>query len=116
MSKSEAPFCLISRRVREGAARPGLIYREKPFARDDSGWRIFAGDEEGAFLANPDNTHLVRLEALSALHPDLEPILAARTGSAFERDIEGQWCDVSEEGQADWERAGKRATEIDSHR
>ncbi len=116
MSESEAPFCLVSRRVSEGAAKPGLVYREKPFVRDDSGWRIFAGDEDGAFLANPDNTLLVRLGLLAARHQDLEPLLGTRTGSAFERDLEGRWRDVSDEGQSDWERAGKRATEVDNHR
>lgn len=104
MTVSDDRFCLVSRRVHEGEVAPGLIYRERPFGAADSGWRVFAGDEEGAYLADPENTVMVSLAVLLERHAEISRMLAAPAGSAFERRGDGFWSDVSQEGKAAWEQ------------
>ncbi|GGF88257.1 hypothetical protein GCM10010912_36890 [Paenibacillus albidus] len=36
------------------------IYREPAEREKDSGWRLFAGDEDQEYLSNPQNTRLMK--------------------------------------------------------
>lgn len=82
-------YCLISRRVLDTPVGLGLLFRERPFGAQDSGWRFFAGDEEGAYVADARNILMVRLADVLAQHPEVESLLNAPIGSAFERNATG---------------------------
>jgi hypothetical protein len=61
----------------------------------DTGWRFFVGDEDGAYLADPDNSVVVAVADLVARHPELGPLLEASPGTVFARDGDGQFVDVT---------------------
>jgi hypothetical protein len=83
-----ADHCLASRAVLDGAP-VGLMYRERPFATEDSGWRFFAGDEDGGYVADPRNVPFVPLADVLAGHPEIAPWLELPRGTALERDVDG---------------------------
>jgi hypothetical protein len=81
--------------VARGDKRPGYVYRDRPVAGWDTGWRFFVGDEDGAFLADPNNSVVVGVDAIVARHPELRALLDASPGTVFERDAEGWFVDVT---------------------
>lgn len=84
-------YCLASRHIADGESRVGLMYRERPFSDQDSGWRLFRGDEDGAFVADPANVIMLDLQDLCREQHDIVDKLSAPVGSAFERDDDGNW-------------------------
>lgn len=84
-----ASHALASSRLVKRLGCVGYLYRDRPIALWDSGWRLFEGDETGAFLANPENAVPVRLDQMVALFPEISSLLDAATGTAFERTDEG---------------------------
>ena len=75
----------------EERAPVGLMYRERPFSGRDSGWRFFAGDEDGAFAADPRNILMVPLADIERNHPAVAARLDAPVGAAFEAGDVGRW-------------------------
>lgn len=89
-------FALVSLQVTKEGRPVSLAYRQKPFSEQDSGWRIFSGEESGEYAANPDNIQPLAIEELVSLAPELEKFLSRAVGSVFERKREnGQMLDVS---------------------
>lgn len=75
------------------------MYREQPDREEDSGWRLFTGEEDDDDLNNPDNTRIVRVARLLDLDPSLLEPLKGEVGTAFERTgKDGAWVEVN-----DWE-------------
>jgi hypothetical protein len=72
---------LVSRRSHTGDVRPGYLYREAPDNDQDSGWRLFVGDETEAETADPDNILVQALGFLVDRWPELRPVL----------DADGEW-------------------------
>jgi hypothetical protein len=93
-------FCFASRLVLEGRAI-GLMYRERPFAPEDSGWRFFAGDEDGGFVADPRNVPYVGLAELVRLDPAITAWLDAPRGTALERNAAGELARVDDVDHSD---------------
>ncbi len=89
MSAAAAGNCLASRRVLDGEP-VGLMYRDRPYAGDDSGWRFFVGDEDGGWAADPRNVPCVPLADVLLRHPEVGAWLAAPRGAAFERGADGR--------------------------
>ena len=75
---------IASIRIAHGDARIGYLFRDRAMAAWDSGWRLFEGDEDGAFLANPDNSVVVDLAEMTARFPEIAPLLDAAMGTAYE--------------------------------
>jgi hypothetical protein len=78
-------FALVSTRVAHDGAPAGWMYRETPDNPDDSGWRVFAGDESDDELDDPKNVAVVPLRDLGAAEAALELLVRAPAPSAFER-------------------------------
>jgi hypothetical protein len=83
---SSATLCTASDRVMVEGKPIGLMYRVKPAAPGDSGWRFFSGDEDAAYLGNPANFHQHPLSAVSARDPQIVPLLTSPVGAGFRRD------------------------------
>jgi hypothetical protein len=66
--------------------RVGYLYREKPDNADDSGWRIFSGDETQAYADDAANFALYNASTIVELDPSLLDVLGAPYPVAFERD------------------------------
>lgn len=96
----------VSARVAVDGAPVCWLYRDPPDRPEDSGWRIFAGDEDDQFLEDPDNARLVTLAEIREMDPTLSRVLDATDGAAFERDGAGQsFRKVNE-----WDVGEQRAT------
>jgi len=79
-----AKLALVSRRVAEGHPVCWL-YREESDNDGDSGWRIFAGDEDDDYLEDADNCVVLPLRDLIDRDRDLEEVFRSPVRSAFER-------------------------------
>ena len=64
--------CIVTNTVAEQGEPVGFLYREAPVFENDSGWRIFSGDETDEYTDNPD------ISALSASPPLLQTIPTSR--------------------------------------
>ena len=70
----------------------GYMYREEPDSERDSGWRFMAGDEDQAYMDDPEHLGVYDINLIANIDPSVVKHLAAPVGSAFERDPEsGRW-------------------------
>lgn len=90
-------YITASNRVMLDKAPVGYIYREQPSNENDSGWRVFAGDESQEYADNPDNFALYNASTLVELDPSLLQVLGADFPIAFERDsVTGEFIRIEE--------------------
>jgi hypothetical protein len=85
-----AKHALVSARVARDGLPVRFLYREAPDRDEDSGWRIFAGDESDAYANDADNAILVPLRELLERDPGLEELLRTEAPCAFERPRAGE--------------------------
>ena len=71
-------------------ARIDWAYREQPRAEQDSGWRVFAGDETAEHTADAANIGLVPLRDLLPIDGDLEDLFALEAPVQIERGPDGR--------------------------
>ena len=57
------------------ACKVGYCYREKPDGGWDSGWRFTAGDESEAYMDDPNNAGIYKLNTICNDDPDIIPLL-----------------------------------------
>lgn len=88
-------FVIATKRVAEDEHKACFIYREAPMDPQDSGWRIFAGDEAQEYVDNPDNSGIYQPAAILMIDDSLRSLLMEPIGAAFER----------EDGTAEWKVA-----------
>lgn len=84
-----AKIAIASARIASDGRPVGSLYREAPGHQDDSGWRLFAGDETEDYLDDPDNAVIVRLSDLVKADADLEPVLRTPAPAAYGRSPDG---------------------------
>jgi hypothetical protein len=91
-------YVLVSNRVAVDGAPVGYLYREKTLLdENDSGWRIFAGDETQAYVDDPANLALYNASTIVEAAPRLWDVLAEDAPIAFEWDEEAESFVVIEE-------------------
>lgn len=61
------------------------MYREPSDNSQDSGWRFFSGDEDQKLADDPGNFALYDVRTISAIDPDIVPLLGTDPPCAFER-------------------------------
>ncbi len=64
----------------------GFMYREAPDAEADSGWRFLAGDEDQAYMDDPENLGVYDINMIANIDAAFVTRLVAPIGAAFERD------------------------------
>jgi hypothetical protein len=94
-------LALVSRRVVADGAPIRWMYRGAPDNPDDSGWRIFAGDESDAYVDDPGNVAVVPLRDLVTRDPAIEALVRTPAPAAFERDAEGTFAAVQPPGETE---------------
>ena len=73
----------------------GYLYREEPSNEDDSGWRVFSGEETREYADDPNNFSLYYASSVVKVAPELREFLQFDFPVAFERDREsGQFVVV----------------------
>lgn len=83
------PRCYVTDRVLYDGERIGCLYREAPLDEDDSGWRIFSGDESDDYLKDEDHFAYVSLGAVLNRDDSVLALLDAEVGAQFERAADG---------------------------
>jgi hypothetical protein len=83
---------LMSRLVIDEKLPVRFMYKTVPEHLNDTGWRLFTGYEDEAFLANEQvNMIPMPIEKVVKIDPSLEPLLDFNAGTVWERapDSEG---------------------------
>lgn len=72
-----ADGCIATNRIMVEGHRVGYCYREEPDGDWDSGWRFTAGDESDAYMDDPHNSGIYKLNTVCNDDPDIIPLLTA---------------------------------------
>ena len=94
----DADGCIATNRITAEGCKVGYCYREKPDGGWDSGWRFTAGDESEAYMDDPNNAEIYKLNTICNDDPDIILLLNIPVPCAFERDENGVFQQTS-----DWE-------------
>ena len=94
---------LVSAFVLEEGRKACWAYREPADRPEDSGWRLFRGDESDEYVDDAANIRICNVYWLANRDPTLQQIFRAEVGSAFERSGESD----------DWERVADWTPEDD---
>ena len=94
----DADGCIATNRITVEGCKVGYCYREKPDGGWDSGWRFTAGDESEAYMDDPNNAEIYKLNTICNDDPDIILMLNIPVPCAFERDENGVFQQTS-----DWE-------------
>ena len=84
-----ADGCIATNRITMEGYKVGYCYRENPDGGWDSGWRFTAGDESEAYMDDPNNAGIYKLNTICNDDPDIIPLLNTPAPCAFERDENG---------------------------
>ena len=84
-----ADGCIATNRITVEGCKIGYCYREKPDGDWDSGWRFTAGDESEAYMDDPNNAGIYKLNTICNDDPDIIPLLHTPAPCAFARDENG---------------------------
>lgn len=75
-----APKRLVAQR-----RRVRYMYREVTDDPNDSGWRVFSGDEDQAYADDPENLAFFAPTTITAIDPDVAALLGTPAPCAYER-------------------------------
>ena len=91
-----ADGCIATNRITVEGYKVGYCYREKPDGGWDSGWRFTAGDESEAYMDDPNNAGIYKLNTICNDDPDIIPLLNTSAPCAFERDENGVFQQIKD--------------------
>jgi hypothetical protein len=86
--KTKMGYVIVSNRVMVDGQRVHYLYREIADKKDDSGWRIFSGDESQEYVDDPKNMAMYNAATILEKEPRLAEVLAEDAPIAFEFDDE----------------------------
>ncbi len=88
-------YVLAPKRLVEQRLPVRFLYREAPDNPQDTGWRVFAGDESEEYINVPDNIAIYDVQTILSISPDIGPLLPTPAGHAFERpDPKGPFVEI----------------------
>ncbi|MEZ6235546.1 MAG: DUF2185 domain-containing protein [Phycisphaerales bacterium] len=79
-------YVIASKRVGTDRCPVRFMYREEPDGPGDSGWRLFAGDEDQAYADDPGNLAMYAATTIVDIDPSIGPLLHTPPPCAFERE------------------------------
>ena len=91
-----ADGCIATNRITVEGYKVGYCYREKPDGDWDSGWRFTAGDESEAYMDDPNNAGIYKLNTICNDDPYIIPLLNTPAPCAFERDENGVFQQIKD--------------------
>ena len=91
-----ADGCIATNRITVEGCKVGYCYREKPDGGWDSGWRFTAGDESEAYMDDPNNAGIYKLNTICNDDPAIIPLLNTPAPCAFERDENGVFQQIKD--------------------
>lgn len=93
-------FVLATKMLVEGKRKVRYMYHEETTNPQDSGWRFFCGDEDDAYVNNPDNVAVYDINTILEIDRSILPYLNSSAGIAFEREDENATFIVSSDFNA----------------
>lgn len=81
----EIGYIIASHEVTEAGKNIGYFYRERPDNDEDSGWRVFSGEETQAYTDDPDNFSFYNASTIVKLDPTIAPFLSRKYPVLIER-------------------------------
>ena len=91
-----ADGCITTNRITMEGYKVGYCYRENPDGGWDSGWRFTAGDESEAYMDDPNNAGIYKLNTICNDDPDIISLLNTPAPCAFERDENGVFQQIKD--------------------
>ena len=91
-----ADGCIATNRITVEGCKVGYCYREEPDGDWDSGWRFTAGDESEAYMDDPNNAGIYKLNTICNDDPDIISLLNTPAPCAFERDENGVFQQIKD--------------------
>ena len=91
-----ADGCIATNRITVEGCKVGYCYREEPDGDWDSGWRFTAGDESEAYMDDPNNAGIYKLNTICNDDPDIIPLLHTPAPCTFERDENGVFQQIKD--------------------
>lgn len=82
-------YCLVSVRITVDRQPVRYMYREEPDSEDDSGWRFLAGDEDAAYLNDPNNLGIYDVNTIANYDRNILPWLEQEIGQHLLRNQSG---------------------------
>jgi len=79
-------MCLATKAIMEDGVEVGYMFREAPDFEDDTGWRIFSGDESLDFIDQEDSIDLYEIEDILKQDSSIKIYLDSPIGTELERD------------------------------
>ncbi len=73
----------------------GYLYREKPDAEADSGWRVLSGEETQEYADDPANFAMYNASTLVEVAPEVWELLGDDFPVEYERDSSGFFVKVA---------------------
>ena len=93
---ADADGCIATNRITVEGCKVGYCYREEPNGGWDSGWRFTAGDESEAYMDDPNNAGIYKLNTICNDDSDIIPLLHMPAPCAFERDGNGVFQQIKD--------------------
>lgn len=78
-------LAMVSKRILDDGYKVGYMGRVKPNKNNDSGWRLFAGNEDDAYADDPNNFLFLNLRKIIELDPDILKYIGSPAESEFIR-------------------------------
>ena len=91
-----ADGCIATNRITVEGCKVGYCYREAPDGDWDSGWRFTAGDESEAYMDDPNNSGIYKLNTICNDDSDIISLLHTPAPCAFERDENGVFQQIKD--------------------
>ena len=99
MRTSKIGYIIASHEVTEIGKNIGYLYREEPDNEQDSGWRIFSGQESQEYADDASNFSMYNASTIVAIDPAIALLLTEDYPVAFERDPKsGRFLRIDEAG------------------
>ncbi|MDK4575630.1 DUF2185 domain-containing protein [Kingella kingae] len=91
-------LAIVSRQVSDQGELIGFLYHEQADFLNDSGWRLFSGQESDEYANNPDNFQVLPLSEILDENPEIAPLMQQSFGA-------WEWNDNTEQFTAvsDWQ-------------
>lgn len=96
-------YAMATKMLVDSKRKVRFMYREEPSNNQDSGWRLFCGDENQDYADNPDNIAIYDIDTILAIDKSIKPYLASAVGTALEREDENKAFVISKEFDLDGE-------------
>lgn len=91
-------YIIASNQVAKERKPVGYLYREKPDNENDSGWRVFSGEESQEYADDAKNFAMYNAETILGIDPGIGLLLASSAPAAFERNASGEFVAIPPDG------------------